>query len=310
MKKLILIFLVSFFVSCISEDVDFRGIGDTEINIYLVEDGQLGYFTSEVNFDTISLEPTPWLKNSEIEFYDWSAHIFYLNTKKEKGKYAGRHFVVKEEFRNSLQNENLFIGMFFSMYMSSIPQIPSILATDDFFTPADVVSFGHFGSYLPGNLDNQTEFKEALLSSGLFHEGIQVEMLKIDRKSSSTLSYTIRVTNNDTRNIYVLDPNKMGAGRFHYYTNGVSLRKDNVSYYSQDESISSSEIKGSWYYNLAPQKSMVRTITLDGYSNLPTGEVHFHFSFPGSNVDAGEWKKSDGRIWLGNKFIEGDVKLN
>lgn len=310
MKRLFPVFIIFFLVSCNDGDVDFRGMGDTQINIYLVENERIGYPGTEVDFDTISLNPTPWLKNSEIEFYDWSAHMFYLNTEKEKQKYSGQYFVVKKEHRNPSQDKALFLGMFFPPYMSSFPMVPSILAMDNFIAANDIVSFSSFGSLLSGNMDSQIEFKEALVSAGLFREGIQPEMLNINRKNSTTLEYTIRITNNDSENIYVLDPNKMGIGRFHYYTNGVSLRKDNVSYYSEGASISSPEIKNSWYFRLAPHKSMVRTIRLDGYSNLPTGEVHFYFSFPGSSVGAGEWKKSDGRIWLGGKFIEGDINLH
>ncbi len=296
-------------ISCNKEEVDFLGKTKTEINIYLAEEGWTEYFNSDENIETIPLESTPWLKNSEIEFYDWSSHMFYLNTEKKKGEYGGRQFVVKKESNSLSISKRLFVGLFFPIYMSAMPHIPTILAVDNLFVPADVVDFSLFGAYPPENMDNKFEFKEALISAGFFREGIDVEMLHIDRKSSSTLSYTIRVTNNDKENIYVLDPNKMGEGRFHFFTNGVSLWKNRTSYYSQYQSISVPEVKSSWYTKLAPQKSIERTITLGGFTDLPTGGVQFHFSFPGSEVDAGEWKKSNGRIWLGNKFIQGETNL-
>jgi hypothetical protein len=192
-----------------------------------------------------------------------------------------------------------------------MPPFPSIIAHDYLFYPNDLIGLGGFGFNSEINTSAELqEFRQALENAGFLREGITVEMLNLERKNTTTLKYTIRVTNNDKENIYVLDPNKMGVGRFHYFTNGVTVRKNEVSYYSEIESIASDEIKTSWYYMLGPQKSMDRTVELNGFTNLPTGNVHFRFSFPGSKVEKGEWKKSDGRIWLGQKYIEGDFELN
>ncbi|MDB4584493.1 hypothetical protein N9164_15185, partial [Draconibacterium sp.] len=72
----------------------------------------------------------------------------------------------------------------------------------------------------------------------------------------------------------------------------------------------SDEIKSTWYYKLAPGKSMTRAISLSGYDSLPTGEVSASFHFPGSyNLKEGEWKKSDGRIWIGIFRVEKELNL-
>ncbi|QGY43621.1 hypothetical protein GM418_08085 [Maribellus comscasis] len=305
MKKIFLFFLLPLFISCIDEGVDFRNTGDNNIRIYIVKDGEVDNSQPNEDLESLELESTPWLKSSEIEFYDWSSHIFYLNTKKEKGQYSGNYFVIKDG------DTPLLLGVFFAVYWSFMPQFPSIVAHDDFFYPQDVIGLGgiNFSSAVDTSANFQN-FREALESSGILHEGIDVELTKLKKKNATTLEYSIRITNNDIESIYVLDPSKMGEGRFHYYTNGVSFRKDNVSYYSQSESISSPEIRSNWYYKLVPGKSITRTISRGGFSDLPSGNVHFYFSFPGANVDAGEWKKADGRIWLGNKYIEGDISLN
>jgi hypothetical protein len=309
MKKVILFFLLPILFACINEDVDFRTNSENGINIYLVQDSMIGYFDDNVDFNSLKTEPIPWLKNSEIEFYDWSAHMFYLNTTKEKEKYAGRFFIVKAEDKYPPQSESLFIGLFFPMYMSSFPLYPAILAMDNFMSPEDVLGFSRFGGRGFEKLDQHLEFKSALISAGLFREGIDVELLKVIRKNSSTLEYTFRVTNKDVENIYVLDPSKMGVERFHYFTNGVALFYNQQYFHSQSERITVSEIKTSWYYKLAPQNSMVRTVTLGGFSNLPTGVVDYVFSFPGSVVKKGQWKKPDGRIWLGEKLIQGEINF-
>ena len=304
MKKLFFLFLLPIVISCHDEDINLRGRGHNDINIYLVKEGQVERFQTDVNLESLEVERNPWLKSSEIEFYDGSSNIFYLNTEKEKGNYEGRNFLIQNG------NTPLLLGLFFASYWSYMPQFPSIIAHDDLFYPKDVIGLGGYGFYT--NTDSSQEmlnFKQALEDSGILKEGIGVEVVDVDKVNSTTLKYTIRVTNNDTESIYVLDPGRMGESRFHYYTNGVSLRKDNESYSSFSEKTASSEIKSSWYYKLRPQKSMVRTITLGGYSDLPEGNVHFYFTFPGANINDGEWKKPDGRIWLGSKFVEGDIDL-
>ncbi len=307
MKYRIFIILSFFLFSCISEDIVFPN-SNSEINIYLVKQTDTKYLNENIDLDDLQLDAVPWLKSSEIKFYDWSAHIFYLNTEKEKEKYAARNFVVKAEYKNQIKSESLFMGVFFPMYLSSIPSIPSILASDNLFFPDDIIYFNQFGLN-GGEMNKQTKFKQALIDADLYREGIDVEMVKLERKNASTLNYTFRVTNNDKESIYVLDPNKMGEGRFHYFTNGVSLNTGQAYYSAENQSIQVSEIESRWYYKLIPQQSMERTVTLSGFSNLPTGNVHFRFSFPGAKVKKGEWQKIDGRIWLGDKYIQGDLTL-
>ncbi len=307
MKKRILLFLLPLFFSCSDDDFsNNRDNKDNVISIYVVKEGQIENFQTDVDLESLELEETPWLQSSEIELYDWSSHIFYLNTGKERSKYEGRHFVIKSG------DTPVALGLFFSSLWSYMPTFPSILAHDHLFYPEDVIGLaGHAFTPEANSPEEIQRLREALESSGILYEGLDVKMLQLDRKNSTTLTYTIQLTNNDSEDIYILDPDKMGTGRFHYYTNGVSLRKENDSYSSFSDKVAPSEIKSSWYYKLVPKKSITRTITLDGFSDLPSGEVHFYFSYPGANnIDEGEWEKSGGRIWMGSKFIEGEINLN
>jgi hypothetical protein len=307
MKNIVLFAFVLILSSCIQEDIDFSRKGDgTQINIYLVKDGQIDHSKTDIDLNLLELEKNPWLKHAEIEFYDWSSNIFYLNVEKEKEKYSGQYFVLKAD-------ENpLLLGVFFSMFMSSIPQFPSIIAHDDFFLPKDVIGFGGSGFYESStSLKNKSDFRIALEKSGLLKEGIEVELTRLTKVNSSSLKYTFKVTNLDTESIYILDPNKMGDSRFHYYTNGVNLRFDGNYYWPNDfDVIASENIRPSWYYKLYPGKSMERTVSQNGYISLPTGEVIANFNFPGVNLkEKGEWKKSDGRIWMGNFRTEKELTL-
>lgn len=305
MKIPVFIFLIALFISCDQDEIEHFRNSNSNINIYIVKEGQLEFQESEINLNALELENTPWIKNSDIEFYDWSAQSFYLNKEAEKGKYSGRHFVVTSG------EKRLFAGVFFPMFMSSFPSLPSISPEDGFFSPKDVIRFGHFGTIRPGQLDENQEFKSELISAGKLREGIKVELTNLKRQSSATLIYTFKVTNLEADVIYILDPQKMGSPRFHYYTNGVSLIKDDSYYWPQDfETIPSDNIKQNWYYRLTPGKSITRTVEITGYSALPSGKVKATFHFPGANLkNSGEWKKPDGRIWLGDFICEQELTL-
>ncbi len=111
------------------------------------------------------------------------------------------------------------------MPMSSFPPpVPTIISDFGFFSPKDVIYLNNFGFEDAGGILSETsKFRTEMENSGLLKEGIKVDLLELRRKNSSTLKYTFKVTNLDVENIYILDPDKMGDSRFHYYTNGVSF---------------------------------------------------------------------------------------
>ncbi|MEN8117778.1 MAG: hypothetical protein ABFS16_12405, partial [Bacteroidota bacterium] len=277
MKSLALILIIFLISSCTDEITIYRGDG-TQINIFLVKDGQLDYYNpEETDLESLELEGSPWLKHSEIEFYDWSAHTFYLKNEKTKGNH-GQYFVLKAD------KKPLFIGFFYSMIMSYIPSCPTIL-TDGFFYPKDLISLNPYGYRQNEDLTPlNSDFRKNIENSGLLREGISVELISLKRKNSSTLTYSYKVTNLDSEKIYILDPKMMGASRFHYYTNGIYLNKGDKRYYADDfETTSSDKISSNWYFRLSPGKSITRTVELNGYTSLPTGTVKASFRFPGAS---------------------------
>lgn len=306
MKNLLYLLLSLLLFSCNVDDVTPPFSSDNNIAIYIVKEGQLQISSSDTSIDinTLRLEPNPWLKNSEIELYDWSSHAFYLNTNKEKSKYSGRHFVVVAG------DERLFMGVFFPMHLSAFPLMPSILPMDDFLVPDDVIQFGQLGHRFTGGINDNDNFKKALFSSEILHNGIKVEIQKLRKKNNSTVAYTFEVTNLDDETLYLLDPDKMGNSRFHYATNGVNFIQNNTYYFPENtQHTSFKTVPDSWYLKLRPGQKMERTVELSGFSTLPTGTVKCWFSFPGSIIKSGEWKKPDGRIWLGDHFIEQEIEL-
>ena len=305
MKKLYYLLLLFLFYGCSnSEDVFVQEDNKkTAISIYLVKEEEPPIATEQANIGNVQLEETPWLKDSEIEFYDWSSHIFYLKAEKRKSHLAGRNFVIKAD------DERLFAGVFFPPWMSSIPQIPSIIAADEFMLPDDVVAFGQFGYLHSGGLNGLESFKSSLIDAGLFMRGIVVDLIELEKNSSSELEYTFKITNKDLMNIYVLDINKMGNERFHYFTNGIFLKDGDTFYYPNNKSLAKEQIQPGWYKKLRPGEWMTRTAVSTGFTSLPTGSVTCFFTFPGSRVETGNWKKHDGRIWLGRLPMGKEMRL-
>src|SRR5210317_413927 len=126
MKVFLAFVAIVFLCSCsdeYSEDIN-SGEG---INIYLVKDGQIERSQTDVDLESLEIEKTPWIRNSEIEFYDWSSHMFYLKKEKEREKFGGLYFVVTEN------NHPLFPGYFMFPYSSSLSYFPSVLAWDNYF---------------------------------------------------------------------------------------------------------------------------------------------------------------------------------
>lgn len=300
MKPVILIILVFIITSCGDNwGIDNR-YDQNKINIYLAVENDDFVSGEESDLASIGLEIIPWVKSSDIAFYDWSAHAFFLNKEVEKAKYSGRNFVVCNG------NKRLFAGVFWPLYMSSYPAVPSILPDDNWFSPKDVILFNSFGwSFSDVLTDNET-FKTALINADLFKEGIEVEITKLKKIDNSTLEYTFQITNNESGNIYLPDPSKLGAKHFHHYTNGVSIQQEgNYFYASGFETEAIEEMKDDWYYKLKPMESITRTMQITGYPTIPTGQVKATFRFPGAyHLETGEWMKPDGRIWIGEYRAE------
>ena len=130
------------------------------------------------------------------------------------------------------------------------------------------------------------------------------------KKNSATVEYTFEVINLDSENISVLDPDKIESKYFHYLTNGVSFTKGNNHYSSDSQSEShSGGILKEWFETLKPGESIIRSVELTGFAELPSGLVKCRFSFPGHHPKNVSWKNSNGRYWLGDYRITKELIL-
>lgn len=305
MKRIVYIFSFLLCISCSKDSTEITNTSNN-FNIYLVEEGQLELHNSEADLDGLKLESKPWVKSSDIDFYDWSAQAFYLKKVVEKISHSASHFMVTSGKRR------LFLGVFWPSYMSSFPMIPSILPEDDWWSPKDIIRFNSFGWLRNDILSKNDEFKTELINSGILREGIKVEIIELKRKDNSTLQYSYKLSNLETQPVYVLDSDKMGAARFHYHTNGPNLQLDDKYYSASNfETIATKEIDASWYKKLSSGQSITRSVELSGYTSIPLGKVKATFMFPGSPLTKSKsWQKSDGRIWVGGYIAEKELTVH
>jgi hypothetical protein len=303
MKDFLVLVVIVLLCSCSDEYTEYINSGEG-INIYVVKDGQIERSKTDVDIKTLELEKTPWVRNSEIEFYDWSSHMFYLKKEKEREKFGGLYFVVKED------NHPLFLGYFAFPYSSSLSYYPSVLAWDNYFYTDYIIELGGFGGFHKDILNKNTEFRNALKKEEFFREGISVDLLSVVKKNSTTVEYTFEVTNLDSENISVLDPDKIDSKYFHYLTNGVTFTKGNDHYSSDFQSEShSGGIPQEWFIILKPGERNICSVELSGFSEIPEGLVRCRFSFPGHHPKNANWDKGNGRYWLGDYWISKELNI-
>jgi hypothetical protein len=269
----------------------------------------------------LKLSHVPWLCNQDIRFYDWSSHLIYLKEDKthlipgwQKGKrfnvfpveWADKPFVV------TANGKKCYLGYFSRVELSTqywiAPMMEDIAANNLY--PLDVVVIDWIWLYHDTPQNNQ-DVKNALINSGLYHGGISVTfdttdaILNIENADTSTITYKFTITNNDEDNLYVLDPDKIGSGLFHRFTNGPVFK--NLDTGKLYESRWKKTVKPAenwspdWFTKLKSGQSIQRTVVLKGYPFFPTGEYIFEFKYscPPSNMENEARELSEECYWLG-----------
>jgi hypothetical protein len=121
------------------------------------------------------------------------------------------------------------------------------------------------------------------------------------------MSYSFTITNESDSTLYVPDPDKMGSGLFHYFTNGLFLASiDNPHesvWASQKPEITLDPYNKwdiNWFTRLVSHESLTRTVLLAGYPEITGGTYRCFFRYSGpSTISKNGRIRSDGRIWIG-----------
>jgi hypothetical protein len=244
-------------------------------------------------------------KYSDFELYDSSTHILYLKNNHPE-------FKIEESSTFSLlaNGEEIYKGVFWPAYSSSLPTGPYIYSFSSFYPDYTIrIDFITIDNK-PIDTRNDPRIISALKEHNLLHSGLSIEINSIDI-AGTQLVFKFTITNHDSSDLLILDPDKTGPGLFHYFTNGLSLRK--LSY---EEAFSSkievappspwNSWKTDWLSELKSGDSKQFTINYTLESSISPGEYNALFEFPGLafQVTRDQLCQNNKRIWLG------DIQLN
>ena len=236
MKKLMLILLCTLFSFCKSNKDPVSPFVESDFAIYFLRDKNLKMKdVYNKDPDDLKLAIVPWLTDRDIRFYDWSSHCIYLKKDKshffpfwENGsvnifppEWADKPFVV------TVNGKKCYMGYFFSGFFSNYWIAPTICDVYNSPYPSDILFISWRWLY-HDYPQNHPAVKQSLIHAGIFRGGITVAfdtadvntLRMIENADTSTISYQFTVTNTDIDDLYVPDPDKMGSGLFHRFTNG------------------------------------------------------------------------------------------
>ena len=156
---------------------------------------------------------------------------------------------------------------------------------------------------------------EALEKYGQFRNGLSLSIDEISIQRPERVSFRFTVTNEDNVNYYILSPDKMGTGLFHYFTNGLYLYNQETGWLVHQDEVISPEPWDSWDQSwldlLKGKSSRSYTITYQDFDEIPPGTYDTYFRYPGLyHVEQGEIGLSQGRIWLGEISTGSEITVN
>ena len=241
---------------------------------------------------------------SDIDCYYASTSTFFL--KKDlpylkKADYGGSFSVF-------VDNTEIYNCTIKSIVSSSFPEGIFLMNAPFYQTYIMPIGFSSFLSdkknVIP-DLRNDPRIINALKKYGQFREGLKFEIQSV-KKSNGNMIFTGELYNPDTFDYYYLDPDKMGMGLFHYFTNGLSLYDMNFTSYTNREIFIEPDPWDSWdkkWMSLLKRGERKKiSLSYNNFEEVPPGNYHAYFSFPGLSytTEKKEIRQADGRIWLGN----------
>lgn len=270
---------------------------DSFTNKYATDNGSNGSFS-------INLANGGKIDEEAIEFYDISSHYIYL---KEGYQFD---YADNNVFSVSINNKPVYRG-----YTQTVSSPVDVSGANIITTSQPTENIIHIsyrpeegtGFTLPGGIDDPRENRkivDVLKEDGLYREGLSVRINTVKKTGSNGMCVEFTVTNNDNTDIYFPDPEKMGAKKFHFFTDALTLLDTKLNTYN-------SNISPAEGYNFCPSKWLTvlksgerRSFKIDypDFDELPAGSYYALFVFPGAGIpeDIKDIWHENGRIWLGN----------
>jgi hypothetical protein len=253
------------------------------------------------------------LNHRGIEYYDYGTHRIYLKSGvssedilDEKGSltvYAG--------------GEEIYTLTLQPGYSSTAPSGP-IIWTPPIFYPNNIIAIDRIYTYdvMLGDIADSRKdprIVEALKKYDQYREGLQGEIISFTNSAPEDVVLRLKLTNRDEVDYYYLDPEKMGMGLFHYFTNGLNLydTEEQHSYANQVEHIQPDPWDSwdlDWMSLLKGGNSVTITLEYTNFESLHPGTYRAIFQFPGlSHVERDGLDQPKGRIWLGDLQLNKEV---
>lgn len=260
-------------------------------DIYQDEEQNVTDFNIEFSDSTI-------ITLSDIEFYDSSTQIYFLNQNLPVHDYSSR-FTLK------LGNDTILGGAFYSCNLSSPPVTPYFIS-DCFFYGKDKLQIGYYGNGT--NLLRDSRLINTLKANNLLRHGLQVQIDSIrviNSNDESSVICTFTIFNKDAVAYLIPDVTKMGDAYFTDYTGNLSffaLRSGtNAFIKTTNSTVDRDAISLEDLGILEPETNKTFTYTSSHYYPIIPGEYNVRLHFMGIVYTAGNFDldQAQGRIWVG-----------
>lgn len=246
---------------------------------------------------------------NDIELYDSSTHILYF--KKEQARFGE---ILNKPFAFLNKGDTIYSGLFWPGYFSSIPIGPIILSPPNMY--------GNHALRIEVWMDDKPDVRNCpeltgiLKEHNLLHSGLDGHIDSIEI-SDTLITFRFTVINRDVTDLLILDINKTGPNLFHYFTNGLYLRRPT------HENAFSGTIphqkpdpwnswKPEWLSLLKSGDSVSFVIEYPVETPVGQGEYHAIFEFPGLayQVTKAQLLQGKNRIWLGDITLRKNVVIH
>ena len=255
------------------------------------------------------------VNHRDISYYDYGAHMLYLKSHRSSAEFlekAGSLTVYAGE-------EEIYTVSTRPGYSSYMPPGPVIWTYPTFYEDY-IIAIDLLGT-LMGFMKESSDSREderivkALKKYGQYREGLHCELVSCNYTAPDEMVLHLKLSNRDEVNYYYLDPEKMGMGLFHYFTNGLTLwdAEERQAYTNQTEHISpvpwdSWDLE--WMSLLEGGSSVTITLEYNNFDTVPPGIYTTMFQFPGlAHVEREQLAQRHGQIWLGKLRLKREVTV-
>jgi len=273
--------------------------------IYLLKDQTLDLrHVAETRLAKLVLQEEPWIKWEDVERYDGATHWVHLREGVRltwpKPSLHGRPFVVTAD------GQRCYMGTLWPVGSSAAlaTNKPLVYTPVGIVGPADVLPI----EGKPGDRRGDLRIVQALKLKRQYHEGLKCSLDKVEvrrKGDSSSVRYTYTLTNADSDDLLVMDPDQMGGRSFHYWHIGPRfIRRPRDPHgpglWAKATDVKASDRPTTTMTRLRSGQTMTRTVQCDGYPAIPPGEYDVLFTFRSPiKIEQADRITPAGRVWLG-----------